>query len=80
MTTKCYLGDGVYATRRDGDSRIELTTEDGISETNRIWLEPEVVEALKRFLAITRQEKAYIAFINGMISVEELQKILSEES
>lgn len=44
---KKYLGDGVYA---DFDGcNITLTTEDGISTTNRIVLEPEVREALKRY-------------------------------
>lgn len=41
---KTYLGDGVYA---DFDGYgIVLTTENGISVTNTIVLEPEVYEAL----------------------------------
>jgi hypothetical protein len=43
---KAYLGDGVYVAR--SEMGLELTTEDGISVTNRIVLEPEVVEALIR--------------------------------
>ena len=39
-SNKEYLGDGVYADLKDG--QIILTTENGISETNRIVLEPEV--------------------------------------
>lgn len=42
--TKAYLGDGVYA---DFDGyAVVLTTENGISVTNTIVLEPEVYEAL----------------------------------
>lgn len=44
---KKYLGDGCYA-EFDGCG-IVLTTENGISETNRIVLEPEVLTALRRF-------------------------------
>jgi hypothetical protein len=38
---KTYLGDGVYYELRDG--RVVLTTENGLSATNVIFLEPEVV-------------------------------------
>lgn len=44
---KIYLGDGVYASF-DG-YQFCLTTEDGISITNTIYLEPKVVEAFVRF-------------------------------
>jgi Holliday junction resolvase len=45
---KRYLGDGVYA---EYDGRmIKLTTEDGISTTNTIYLESEVVQSLMSFL------------------------------
>jgi hypothetical protein len=47
MSEKTYLGDGCYASF-DGYA-IELTTENGISTTNRICLEPEVYLALVRF-------------------------------
>lgn len=46
---KTYLGDGVYADLNDA-GQIVLTTEDGISIQNEIFLEPEVVQALLRFL------------------------------
>ena len=46
---KKYLGDGVYADIEHG--RLVLTTEDGISVTNTIYLEPEIVEALCDYLA-----------------------------
>lgn len=42
---KQYLGDAVYADR-DELGRIVLTTENGISTTNIIILEPEVYTAL----------------------------------
>ena len=45
---KAYLGDGVYA---DHDGwNIILTTEDGIRETNRIVIEPEVHGALLQWI------------------------------
>ncbi len=46
---KQYLGDGVYVDC-DGYALI-LTTEDGIRETNRIVLEPEVWAALADYVA-----------------------------
>lgn len=50
---KRYLGDGVYADH-DGHGLV-LTTEDGISETNRIVLEPEVYEALLQYVQALRE-------------------------
>ena len=46
---KTYLGDGCYA-EHDGYAFV-LTTENGISETNRIVLEPEVYAKLVAFVA-----------------------------
>lgn len=45
---KTYLGDGVYVSF-DG-YQLWLTTEDGIPQTNRIALEPEVYEALVKYV------------------------------
>ena len=45
---KAYLGDAVYADF-DGFGLV-LTTEDGISETNRIVLEPEVLRSLVEYV------------------------------
>jgi len=45
---KRYLGDAVYADH-DGFALV-LTTEDGISVTNRIVLEPEVYAALLEYV------------------------------
>lgn len=51
--SKTYLGDAVYA---DFDGiHIILTTEDGISTTNTIFLEPAVLEALNRYADRLRQ-------------------------
>lgn len=51
---KTYLGDGVYVAE-DGEG-IRLTTEDGISVTNTIFIEPEVYEALLKFMATPKHE------------------------
>lgn len=45
---KAYIGDGVYVDF-DGYALV-LTTENGISTTNRIVLEPEVYAALERYV------------------------------
>ena len=44
--TKTYLGDGVYV-ELDEVGAVVLTTENGIAVTNRIVLEPEVLESLE---------------------------------
>ncbi len=46
--TKEYLGDGVYVDVEHGS--LKLTTEDGISATNTIWLAPEVASALVDYI------------------------------
>ncbi len=48
MPTKRYLGDGVYVAH-DGFG-IMLTTENGISVTNRIILEPSVIFAFEAYI------------------------------
>lgn len=47
MTNKIYIGDGVYCEFQGYDFR--LTTEDGISAQNEIFLEPSHIEALYKF-------------------------------
>jgi hypothetical protein len=42
---KAYLGDGVYA-ERDENGRVVLTAENGISASDTIYLEPEVLQQL----------------------------------
>jgi hypothetical protein len=43
-----YLGDGAYA-RYDGFN-VWLTTSDGVTTTNEVCLEPEVLQQFKEFL------------------------------
>lgn len=47
---KDYLGDGAYIRQGDFLGEVVLTTEDGISEQNRIVLGPGEIAALKRWL------------------------------
>lgn len=47
MHCKRYIGDGVYLDF-DGFAYI-LTTEDGLRVTNRIVLEPQVIEAFDEY-------------------------------
>ncbi len=49
---KSYIGDGCYA-EWDGYG-ITLTTENGISVTNKIFLEPETLRALNLYSASIR--------------------------
>jgi hypothetical protein len=49
MSRKAYLGDGVYAAVDPTRSAFILTTEDGVSVTNTIVLEPEVYEAFRLY-------------------------------
>jgi hypothetical protein len=46
---KEYIGDAVYA-EFDRYGALVLTTENGISVTNRIVLEPEVLAALEDYI------------------------------
>lgn len=55
MMSKQYTGDAVYV-EYDGFSFI-LTTEDGISVSNRIVLEPEVLENLIEYTKIHLENK-----------------------
>lgn len=48
MTNKEYLGDSVYIQVEDG--RLVLTTENGGPPSNIIYLEPEVIEALSKYI------------------------------
>jgi len=54
--SKIYLGDGVYAEYDPTRDMIRLTTENGISVDNEIWLEPEVANALKRYIEKIRPQ------------------------
>jgi hypothetical protein len=49
-----YLGDAVYA---DYDGfHVVLTTSDGVEDTNRIYLDPGVLDALSRYVERLREE------------------------
>jgi hypothetical protein len=48
MKRKIYLGDGVYA-GLDG-YQLVLTTENGLGVTNKIYLDPQVIESLNLFV------------------------------
>lgn len=51
---KRYIGDGVYV---DFDGYgIVLTTENGLCETNRIVLEPEVYESMMDYVRALREK------------------------
>lgn len=52
LKEKQYLGDAVYVKPAGWGTAIWLTTEDGISETNKIMLEPEVLRALEKYLEV----------------------------
>jgi hypothetical protein len=54
---KIYLGDGVYACWLK-DGTLVLTTEDGVSISNIIYLEPSVLQALDMLLTRRKAEVA----------------------
>lgn len=53
---KMYLGDGVYAEELSSGV-VLLTTEDGVSVTNNIYLEPRVACAVISYLSRHPGEK-----------------------
>ena len=53
---KTYLVDAVYA-EFDG-YHIILTTSDGVSVTNRIYLDPDVVCLLERYIQTIRRKES----------------------
>ena len=58
MIPKAYLGDGVYVECEEGgDGMLWLTTEDGISTTNIIYQEPEVLQALFNYVKAAKEAK-----------------------
>jgi DNA-directed RNA polymerase subunit RPC12/RpoP len=58
MPNKSYLGDSVYA-EIDEYGVLKLTTEDGLSVSNSIYLEPEVYEQLIGYVDRIKSEKEY---------------------
>lgn len=55
-TKKTYLGDAVYASL-DQHGGIMLTTEDGLSATNNIMLEPETLTSFLLWLQVVKGVK-----------------------
>lgn len=55
LLEKTYLGDAVYV--EDDGYGLILTTEDGYSVTNRIYIEPSVYESLERFVGVLRAKQ-----------------------
>src|SRR5213593_2229673 len=53
VSTKRYLGDGVYVDY-NAAGQLVLTTENGVSVTNEIYLEPEVYGALTEYVRVLR--------------------------
>lgn len=51
-----YLGGGVYAESVPERDMVKLYTDNGAAQTNIIWLEPEVIAALKKFLRDIEEE------------------------
>jgi hypothetical protein len=49
-SAKQYLGDGVYVAMDESREMLVLTTENGISVTNVIYLEEEVRDALVKYI------------------------------
>ena len=54
---KQYAGDAVYV-EMSGDGDVVLTTEDGVSITNRIVLDPDTWRNLHRVLGLTYEAEA----------------------
>lgn len=50
---KAYIGDAVYV-EADNWGGVVLTTSDGLTDTNRIVLEPDVIDALEDYLKAIR--------------------------
>lgn len=61
---KEYMGDGVYAEANEHGG-VMLTTEDGVSVTNSIYLEQEVIAGILRFLGRFYDRDALRAQVNG---------------
>jgi hypothetical protein len=54
MVKPVYLGDGLYA-EFDG-FQIELFASNGVMKTNRVFLEPNVLEAFERYVKDLRKK------------------------
>lgn len=52
QNNKEYLGDGVYIS--DDGFQFRITTENGVSVQNEVFMEPLVVESLIKYIAKAR--------------------------
>lgn len=50
-SVKRYIGSGIYAEMFASDARVRLTTENGVSVTNEIWMDPADYTVLAEFVA-----------------------------
>lgn len=57
LTNLTYLGDGVYAGYDGRDGSLWVYTWNGIAATNQICLEPEVLNALCKYLKLERRKE-----------------------
>ena len=56
LVSKVYLGDGAYADiAPTGD--LVLTTENGISVQNEVYIEPEDYPRLEEFIKLVREKR-----------------------
>ena len=62
-TEKTYLGDGVYVKKTNG--MIELTSENGVSVLDRIYLEDFVLKALVRFAGLAEETEMRVQQQHG---------------
>ncbi len=58
MKEKAYLGDGVYAIINEF-AELVLTTENGVTTTNKIFLESNVFDALLDYCDVKRITTKY---------------------
>lgn len=72
---KVYLGDAVYAECRFG--MLVLTTENGLGSTNKIYLEPEVLTALRMMLDAGKEDahQAREKCIGETLSVSDMKDL-----
>lgn len=65
-----YLGDAVYV--EFNGYHVKLTTFDGIEDTNTIYLEPEVLDALLMFIKSLNRQEPYICGFCGQPGADKI--------
>lgn len=63
---KQYLGDAVYIESDQAEHGFLLTTSDGVTDTNTIYLEPEVALALVGYLNRALSQTSSVATTNSL--------------